>query len=155
MLSTKPFLAAIVLACASWTAPAMAGPYGDDLSKCLVNSSTQDDKQGLVQWIFFAISLNPNTEPYVKVTSEQRAQTDKRMAQLLEKLLTESCVKEAKLAVQYEGDGALKEAFGILGRVATTEIFNNPQVSAGAEKFVQYLDVDKINTAIGLPKAKE
>jgi hypothetical protein len=77
------------------------------------------------------------------------------MAQLLEKLLTESCVKEAKLAVQYEGDGALKEAFGILGRVATTEIFGNPKVSAGAEKFVEYLDVDKVNATIGLSKGKE
>ncbi len=133
----------------------MAGPYGDDLSKCLVNASSPEDKQGLVQWIFFAIALNPNTEPYAKVTPEQRTQTDKRMAQLLEKLLTESCVKEAKLAIQYEGNAALQEAFGVLGRVATTEIFNNPQVSAGADKFVQYLDTNKIDAAIGVMKPKE
>lgn len=155
MLSSKSVFAALALACAAWTSPAIAGPYGDDLSKCVVDSSTSEDKQDLVQWIFFAISLNPNAEPYVKVTSEQRAQVDKRMAQLLERLLTQSCVKQAQLAVQYEGDGALKEAFGLLGRVATTEIFGNPKVSAGAEKFVEYLDVDKVNAAIGAVQAKE
>lgn len=155
MPASKSLLATILLASAAWASPAMAGPYGDDLSKCLVNASSPEDKQGLVQWIFFAIALNPNTEPYAKVTPEQRAQTDKRMAQLLERLLAESCVKEARLAVQYEGDAALKEAFGVLGRVATSEIFNNPQVSAGAEKFVQYLDTDRIDAAIGVRKPKE
>jgi hypothetical protein len=73
MFSSKSVFVALALACAVWTSPAIAGPYGDDLSKCVVNSSTSEDKQDLVQWIFFAISLNPNAEPYVNVSSEQRA----------------------------------------------------------------------------------
>ena len=146
---------ALALASIFCASPAIAGPYGDDLSKCVVNSSTAEDKQGLVQWMFFAIALNPNTEPYANVSPDQRVLADKHMAHLMERLLTESCLREAKLAVQYEGSGALKEAFGLLGRVATTEIFSNPKVNAGAERLVEYLDADKVQKALGLGRGKE
>lgn len=96
-----------------------------------MESSTSEDKQGLVQWMFFAIALNPNTAPFATVAVEQREAADRQMAQLLERLLTESCVAEAKKAVQYEGEAAVKQSFGLLGQVATAEIFNNPQCQRG------------------------
>ncbi|MDQ3205786.1 MAG: hypothetical protein M3Q40_04645 [Pseudomonadota bacterium] len=135
----------------AFTSPAaVAGPYADDLGKCLVAASTPEDKQGLVQWMFFAIALNPNTAPFATVAAEQREAADRRMADLMERLLTESCVEDAKKAVRYEGELAIKQSFGLLGQVAATEIFANPDVSAGSEKFVEYLDAEKLASTLGL-----
>ena len=34
------------------TEPALAGPYSDDLTKCLVRSTTNADRNALVKWMF-------------------------------------------------------------------------------------------------------
>ena len=38
---------------------ASAGVFADELSKCLVKSSSTDDRVLLVQWMFGALSLHP------------------------------------------------------------------------------------------------
>ena len=37
-----------------------AGPYGDDLGKCFVNSTTPSDKRALVKWMFATAALHPD-----------------------------------------------------------------------------------------------
>ncbi len=54
----------------------LAGPYSDDLSKSLVGSSSAEEKQNLVQWMFFAIALNPNVAPFARISAEQRDGSD-------------------------------------------------------------------------------
>ncbi len=71
------------------------------------------------------------------------------MARLFERMLAEACLTEAKLAVKYEGDGALGQSFKLLGEVAAAEIFANPAVSAGVETFTKHLDGARISKALG------
>lgn len=150
IVNGKTILGGILLALALCTGPARAGVYGDDLGKCLVESSNAEDKQQLVQWIFFAISLNPDIAPYATVTPEQRAAADKGMARLFEKLLGETCAKQASTALKYEGPSALGGSFELLGRVAGQEIFASPEVAAGTAKFTQQLDIPALQAKLGL-----
>lgn len=132
---------------------AHAGPYTDDLSKCFVASTTEADKAQLVEWIFFALSLNPKISPYAQITEAQRTAADKNLAKLFERLLAETCASQTRQAVQYEGTEALGDSFKLLGQVAAKEIFKDPAVAAGTAKFADYLDEKKLKEALGLPPA--
>jgi hypothetical protein len=149
MLRHKTVFASL-LALGLCTGPAHAGVYGDDLGKCLVESSSEQDKQQLVQWIFFAIALNPDIAPYATITHEQRTAADKGMARLFEKLVGETCAKQASAALKYEGPNAFGVSFELLGRVAGQEIFASPEVAAGTAKFTEQLDIPALQAKLGL-----
>jgi hypothetical protein len=154
MAGNKAILASL-LALGLCAGPAHAGVYGDDLGKCLVESSSAQDKQQLVQWIFFAIALNPDIAPYANITPEQRSAADKGMARLFEKLVGDTCAKQAKAALQYEGTSAFATSFGLLGRVAGQQLFASPEVDAGTEAFAQELDVPALVAKLGLAQEPE
>jgi len=132
-------------------APLHAGVYGDDLTRCVVSSASAEEKLGLVEWMFFAIALNPTIAPLADIPPERRDAADRSTARLFEKLLTESCVEQARAAVKYEGNTAIGEAFKLLGQVAAQEMFANPAVSKGAERFAEHIDTAKMAKALGLP----
>ena len=54
----KLVLTVAALACAA-APPAGAGVFSDDLSKCLVASTTTRDQTDLVRWIFATAALHP------------------------------------------------------------------------------------------------
>jgi len=152
-LSRKPLLAlAATAALALGSSVANAGPYSDDLGKCLVASTTEQDKSQLVEWIFFSLALNPKISPYAEISAAQREATDKKLARLFEKLLADSCNAQAKQAMKYEGMGALSESFRLLGQVAAQEIFADPAVAAGTAKFSEHLDEARLRKALGAPE---
>lgn len=144
-------LVASLLACST----AAGGPYTDDLSKCLVAATSEQDKSQLVEWIFFSLSLNPRISPYAQISAEQRTAADKGLAKLFERLVAESCAEETKAAIRYEGSNALTESFSLLGQVAAMEIFKDPAVAEGTSKFAEYLDDEKLNEALGLSREEE
>ena len=68
----KPRLISMASAVAmSLAISAQAGPYTDDLSKCLVNSTTESDRMALVQWIFSAAASHPAVKSIVSISEEQ------------------------------------------------------------------------------------
>jgi len=152
MVNNKTILGGILLGLALCATPAHAGVYSDDLGKCFVESSTPEDKQQLVQWIFFAIALNPDIKPYANITAEQRDAANKGMARLFEKLLGESCLKQAQMAIKYEGTSAFTDSFRLLGQVAGQEIFASPEVAAGTSEFAKELDAKGLQKKLGLPE---
>lgn len=148
-VSTAALAAALLMS----ANPVNAGPYSDDLGKCLVASTSEQDKAQLVEWIFFSIALNPKISPYAQIAPDQREATDKKLAGLFERLLAQACAAQAKQAVRYEGTAALTESFKLLGQVAAQEIFSDPAVSAGTARFTRHLDEVKLQEALGLPKS--
>ncbi len=126
------------------SSPVRAGVHGDDLARCVVSSSSVSEKASLVEWMFFAIALNPAVAPLASVPEVRRVSADRATAKLFEALLTDRCVEQAKAAVKYEGAGAIGEAFKLLGQVAAQEMFANPAVAKGAEKFAEYIDMAKM-----------
>lgn len=129
-----------------------AGPYTDELSKCLVRSTTEADKTLLVRWMFATAALHPEVKSLATVTANQRTELNKKMAGLLEKLLTQTCLSEAQQAVRYEGQSTIEAGFTVLGQVAGRELFANSAVAAGLADLDKYVDKEKLQKAVGLVK---
>lgn len=56
----------------SLTAPqAYAGPYADELSKCLVESTSTRDRPDLVRWMSTSAALHPAVKPISNVTDQE------------------------------------------------------------------------------------
>jgi hypothetical protein len=138
-----PVVVLLVLAVAP---RAWAGPYGDSLGKCLVSSTTAAEKTTLVRWMFAMMALHPDVEKSSVVTPDKRAELSKEMAQLFERLVTQTCLKETREAVKYEGASTIETSFSLLGQVAARELFAHPKVVEGMSEFSKYLDEKKLET---------
>jgi hypothetical protein len=121
------------------------------MGKCLVEKASDQDKQTLVKWIFFAISLNPAIKPLSNITADQRSQSNKDLAKMFEHLVGESCLKESQQALKYEGNQAFSNSFQLLGQIAGREVFTSPEVDAGTSEFTKYLDIPGLQKKLGLP----
>jgi hypothetical protein len=130
---------------------ASAGVYADDLGKCLVASTTQDDRTSLVRWMFMAAAHHPAVKPIAAITPAQQDESDKAMGALVMRLLTDSCKTEAQKAIQYEGPITLQLAFEVLGRVAGQELFSSPEVTGNFQGLAKYIDSDKLKALTTTP----
>ncbi len=153
MKFVKPILSAHILVLLLFQANAVfAGPYTDDLSKCILESTTTDDRTALVKWMFVAFALHPAVKPLASVSKQQVEEANKQTAALVMKLLTESCTQQAQLAIKYEGQTAIRTSFQMLGQVAAKELFADPDVAAGLTGLEKYFDKNKLETSLGLKK---
>ena len=120
---------AIALAALSIPSPAEAGVFGDDLSKCLVEKTSDTDRLVLAQWIFTVMSVHPSAALLAKVSDADRTSVAKKAGKVFETLLTDSCKVQTAKAVKYEGSDTLKGSFKALGEIAMNSILSNPRVS--------------------------
>ena len=127
-----------------------AGIYTDDLSTCLVEKSTAEDKLDLVKWMFTAMSLHPAVQSIASVNSKQRDTADKAMADLMVHLLSVACLNQSKKAIKYEGEIAIQYSFKILGEIAVKQLFANPEVAKGLFSLDKYIDSKTLNTRLGI-----
>src|SRR5258706_11445451 len=72
------------------SALALAGPYSDEMAKCLVKSTSDADKNMLEKWMFAAAALHPAVQSIASVSDAERNELNKSTARLVERLLTES-----------------------------------------------------------------
>jgi len=133
---------------------AQAGIYGDDMAKCLVRSTTTQDRSALVKWIFAAAASNPEVKSMVRVTERQRNKLNKAIAKLFERLLTDSCRKETQAAYKYEGRATISTSFNLLGQVAGRELFSDPNVTKSVSGLSQYIDQKKMDDLFSSVKQK-
>lgn len=124
---------------ASW-----AGPFADDLSKCMITATTPADRAALVRWMFTAGAAHPDLASIVKVTAEQVEASNKAVGELTMKLVTEACREQAKKAIQLEDPNTFQTAFQALGQVAGTELYSNPGVTAAMSGLQKYIDPVKL-----------
>jgi hypothetical protein len=129
-----------------------AGPYTDELSKCLVSSTTNADRTLLVRWMFAMATLHPAVKSMATVSDSQRTELNRKVAGLMEHLLTVSCQSAARQAVKFEGTGAIEASFNVLGQVAGRELFSNPEVAAGLGDLEKFVDANKLKKALGTTK---
>ena len=142
----------LVLLIFNTVSPAFAGPYADALAKCMVGATTGAEKTTLVRWIFAMMALHPDVQSSSAVTPEQRGALSKQTAQLFQRLLTESCLKEAREAIRYEGASTIPSSFSLLGQVATRELFTDPKVNEGIAEFSKYIDEKKFKELTDPPR---
>ena len=136
------------------SAEAPAGVYGDELAKCLVASTTPKDHANLVRWIFSVAALHPDVSSISSVSTEERSAMSKSVAQLFQKLLTESCRKEFSTAVQYEGATTIETSFNVLGQVAMRALMTNEEVAKGLGELDTYIDKAALESASKGEEAK-
>ena len=125
-----------------------AGPYSDDLAKCLVESTTVADKNALVRWMFATVALHPAVKSIASVTDAERTQSNRAMARLFENLVTEACRSQTQQVVKYEGAAALQTGFQMLGQVAARELFADPSVTRGLSDLERHFDTRKLEQAL-------
>ena len=123
---------------------AYAGPYTDQLSKCLVESTSVRDRNNLVVWMFASASQHPAVKDIVIVTDEQLDEANRKMAELLMNLLTVACHDETADAFAYEGQSTIEASFTVLGSVAGREMFSSPSVGDAMAGMNEYLDEAKL-----------
>ena len=140
----KYLIAVLTVMLLAATAPASAGPFADDMAKCLVRATTTADKSSLVQWMFATMSLHPDVKQFAAVKPEQRAALNKRFGDLIVSLLTERCVTESKTALKNEGMSVIESSFNLLGQVAAQELFSHADVASGLADFGKLVDAEKL-----------
>jgi len=129
-----------------------AGPYADDMAKCLVASTSENDKNNLVKWIFAAATLHPAVSSISSVSNTQRNELNIQTAKLFEKLLTESCKTQVQQALKYEGPSTIESAFQVLGQVAARGMFTDPAVSRFVAEMGNHVDKKKMDSILGAAK---
>ncbi len=140
----KRLLVAGVVAVCGVAGLAQAGPYSDDLAKCLVRSATAEEKNNLIRWVFAVASLHPAVRSASALTDAERADLSKSAGTLLTVLLTDRCRPQADEAVRYEGEVTIAQSFSVLSQAAMRELLTHSDVQAGFTEFGKYLDQDKI-----------
>ena len=123
----------------------VAGPFTDNLSRCLVRSTSDGDIKKLVNWIFRVVADHPHIKNNVgNVYSQtQKTKADVHAAEIFTTLLTETCKGEAQEALKYEREIALFKSFETLGQVAMTKMMTDRNVMKSSQEFEKYLDLQK------------
>ncbi len=133
---------------------AHAGPFTDEMSKCLVRSTSEADKTLLIKWIFAAMATHPDVKSLSGVTPEMGEQLNKETGKLVMRLLTQSCKTETRQAVNFEGEDTLKASFGVLGQVAMQGLMANAEVSNYFSGLEKHLDAKELQRTFGKEQAK-
>jgi hypothetical protein len=123
-------------------------PDAQALAKCLVNSTTDQDKDDLVRWFVASTAQHPAAAELVTVTPEQRANMASRVAVVFERLLTQDCRPQFHDARKAEGDETVSMSFAILVQTALGDLIENPTVSSALANIDSYLDKEKIAAAM-------
>ena len=125
--------------------PIFAGPFGDEMAKCLVTSTSNRDRTKLVKWIFRVYGEHPEVSYMANLSAREKKVIDNDIADIFTRLLSEDCVDETKKALDYEGDNVMFTAFQTLGQVAA-QCFNvNPSVERSINKFTEFLEYQKLD----------
>ncbi|MCM0080381.1 hypothetical protein L4X63_02150 [Geomonas sp. Red32] len=141
-----PVLGALLLLVTEVTS--FAGVYSDDLARCMVGATSVEDRRALVVWLFSAGSLHPAVKSITAVSPEQLDNANKQVADIVMRLLTDSCVTQAREAIKFEGKSVLESSFGVLGQVAGRELFSSPEVGVAMQGMAKYLDAVKLKQSL-------
>ena len=125
--------------------PILAGPFADEMAKCLVTSTNKRDRTKLIKWIFRVYGDHPEVSYMIDLSDREKNAIDKDVANIFTRLLSEDCIDETKKALDYEGDNVMFNAFQILGQVASKGIVENPDVMKSINKFVELIEYEKLD----------
>jgi hypothetical protein len=131
---------------------ANAGLYTDDMSRCLVEASSKEDKATLMRWMFVALSQNPSISSLSSATAADVEKSNAAVGALFMRLLTVDCAEKTKKAIKYEGGAAIQASFEVLGRVASSELFTDPKVNAVMAGLDKYVDKKKLDALKDSPQ---
>jgi len=130
---------------------ALAGPKVDQLSNCLMKSTTATDKTVVLQWTFVALGNHPDLKVFSNVTATQKEALDKNLATVLQRILVEQCSAQTKAVIQTEGLQAVGDSFQELGSITGEEILKTPEIKQQLNGVLKYVDLNKLVTTFLTP----
>lgn len=136
----KMFITTILIF--AFTAVSFAGSYSNNLTRCLIMSTTSDDRLTLAKWFFMSLSKHPQMG--VSVSDSQIDEANKNAGILVSRLLIKDCRMETKEALQNEGRNALTPSFQALGQIAGEELVKNREVMSSMGGYAEYLNMKGI-----------
>jgi hypothetical protein len=142
MFRAAPVLTFALTLCAAGAAH--AGPYGDELTKCLAGKTSDAERTSLVIWMLEEMSANPALKPIMTVTDAQKTEARKAAAALTMRMMTEDCRAPAAAAFKNEGGGVAMRAFWELAQTSVASLARDPAVQGNMSQIGQYLDVPKL-----------
>jgi hypothetical protein len=134
----------LALAGLAGSGSAVAGPFNDALSVCLVKSTTEHDRTLFVRWVFAAIAQHPQVSDMSSISPAESEKLSKEVADLFFELVSKRCHDETADAFKYEGAAAVSSSFGALGKAAMQGLMADPAVDAYFEKMGSYIDEEKL-----------
>jgi hypothetical protein len=127
---------------------ARAGPYADDLSKCLAGRMSDADRTQLAVWLYEEMSANPTLKPMSNVTDAQRTDARKSVAAVVQRLLIEDCRAQASAALRNEGGGVALRSFWGIAQDSIGSLARDPAVLSNMQQIGQYFDTAKLIAAL-------
>jgi hypothetical protein len=137
-------LAALIALCALLSQPAHAGPAADAMGKCLLDHASEKDRTDLMRWMFANAALHPDVASMASVSPDVRQEVDRTAAQLIQRLVFDSCRSESGTALRSEGPTAMQQAFQRLAQLIGDNLVANPAVGQGSANILRYMDVSKL-----------
>lgn len=120
------------------------------LSEYLGDNTSGRERKDLARWIFLAISVHPENRPFASQAARDATDVmDKAVAAIFTRLLTQSCVTQARAATKEGGAAAIKAGFEALGRLAMQELMSDKEVAGRMTAFEKHFDRKKLNSALG------
>jgi len=114
------------------------------LATCLVESMTGKERKVMAKWMFFAMAEHPEIKVYSKITTAEKDSVDSDMGRILVRLLTEDCLLQTKASIKLNGNNALYDAFGVVGKFAMQELTGDTSVSKAFSGYSKYIDKEKM-----------
>lgn len=145
----RKFAAILAMSAAAYMtspSPSHAGPFTDDLARCLVRATTEGERVDLVRWIVAAITVHPGVKGMVGISDNRRTAETKQAADLFGELVAVRCKNETRDAINFEGESAFEAAFAVLGEVAMQTLMGDAAVNAEMTKLGEMLDQDMLES---------
>lgn len=120
--------------------PANAGVFTDDLSRCVVQKTSDADRTLLVKWMFAAVTKNPALAGMASLSQADRDKLNTQAADLYDRIILTDCRAQTVAALKNEGVEALGQAGKVLGGAAARQLMGSPEVSAEMEKIGNGVD---------------
>lgn len=125
------------------SAPARAGLYQDDLSRCLVAAATPTDRTLLLRWVFASMAVNPKINDMAHISDTQAKALSVETAGIMQRFMLTDCRKQTIEAIRYEGAGAIQQAFSMLGQIAMSDLTREEATSVYMADLGNHLDKEK------------
>lgn len=122
---------------------AYAGPASEALGACFIQSTSGRDRDTLVKWLFYTMSMNPRIKDIVNSTPTEREKYTKLTASLYDRLVFVDCKQETLIAIREDGAESLVKSFKMLGEMAAVELMTDPAVAKESSELNKYVDAKK------------
>ena len=135
----------IIVVVLATSVAAQEGQPAGALRTCVADSTSGKDRKDLAKWIFLAMAAHPEMRLHANASAAAAMEdSSRRMAALLTRLLTDSCVNETRAVMKTGSAQSLKLAFEGLGQLAMQELMADQSVGDAMGQFERYLDQKRL-----------